>query len=504
MDASKIEVFVEFSIGTPKELAMKEAARVLRDVTRYKGVPKVELFRSSCTLNKEQVQYLVDIGFWSFLSEDDMKDIKGVCKVFTNDEPWKDPPRARVITWTWTVNLDMSLKIPFELFNQATTRHLVHEGPMGATIDGKSAFNLFAYSFGVSMYHCVHTPLGWCRINRSAMGARPSCFVADTALGVLAEGVETKCSKTYVDNLLLVAPAEMLRRDLMHVKGRADKAGYIFNEDFSDLDKLIREELEFLGLMLNFKGKTVALGPKVLAKLATIWLRRADWNVKDFIVCICVLVYTANVLGRDMGPFQKLLQLWARAQGECMAEPEALKAGIARVKPEVWELLKQWVTLTLENKPLPVPAPGATKHDFVMVSDACVKGWCCIFLSCKTGQCTIARDLMKHSVIAEPMAVAAGCNTFLEKHVVAKVLHVGDNTATVGEINRGYSTREGRFLAEHLHTTYPGLTLNSDYYPGEIIPTDEGSRGEATSQVKLEALAALYAVDVTDIREVTL
>ena len=68
------------------------------------------------------------------------------------------------------------------------------------------------------------------------------------------------------------------------------------------------------------------------------------------------------------------------------------------------------------------------------------------------------------------------------------MLHIGDNTPTVCEINRGYSTREGRFLAEHLRSRYPNLTLNSQYYPGEVIPTDEGSRGLATKREKLDAL----------------
>ena len=81
---------------------------------------------------------------------------------------------------------------------------------------------------------------------------------------------------------------------------------------------------------------------------------------------------------------------------------------------------------------------------------------------------------MQHSTTAEPMAVAAACNTFFEPAapgqggVRAHVLHVGDNTPTVCEINRGYSTCEGRFLAEHLQARYPNLIVNSKYYPGEI------------------------------------
>jgi hypothetical protein len=126
---------------------------------------------------------------------------------------------------------------------------------------------------------------------------------AHTILNVLAAKMKSM-KVTYVDNLLGIGKKgnPQLLRDLEEVRERGKEANYVFNEDLSDLEALIKETVEFLGTNLDFKNKKVNLVDKVLAKLATVWKRRHEWSVRDFIVCVCILQYTATVLGRGMGP----------------------------------------------------------------------------------------------------------------------------------------------------------------------------------------------------------
>jgi hypothetical protein len=213
------------SQGTAYEVDWEEARRILEDPKRYANVPKAELHRSKCTLNKEQTQHMLDIDFWELLTPAEVEEIMGICRVFTRDELWKDPARARVITWAWSVNQDLGMRVAFDLFNQSQVRHLVHEATHGACIDGKNCFSMFCYSLQVSMWHVVRTPLGWARVKRCGMGARPSCFVANTALGVLADGSICKW-KAYIDNLaLLGAPADLIA-DLIRIRERSEFCHY--------------------------------------------------------------------------------------------------------------------------------------------------------------------------------------------------------------------------------------------------------------------------------------
>ncbi len=170
-----VDVVVDYSKGTVLEPPMKEVDRLLNDGSRYSGVPPVDLNKSSCTLNAEQTQYMISIGFWTLLTESEIEDIKGICRVFTIDELFKDPARARVISWAWSVNQDPTMKVPFEMFNQLMTRFLVHQGPAAVCADAKANYNQLGLSVDVGNYHVVKTPLGWARINRSCMGATPTC-----------------------------------------------------------------------------------------------------------------------------------------------------------------------------------------------------------------------------------------------------------------------------------------------------------------------------------------
>ena len=101
-------------------------------------------------------------------------------------------------------------------------------------------------------------------------------------------------------------------------------------------------------------------------------------------------------------------------------------------------------------------------------------------------------DPVKSSSVAEPLAVIAAAHTFIDPSARIAVKHVGDNIGSVDEINRGHSTREGRFLAEYLHKHFPRATFTSDHYPGAKIPTDELSRRKALAQEKLDELLETY------------
>jgi hypothetical protein len=278
----------------------------------------------------------------------------------------------------------------------------------------------------------------------------------------------------------------------------------VTNEDFTNVRDLISQELEFI---LNFRDKMVSLAPKVLKKLGGVWLRQRDWTVRDYIVCVCVLVYCSNLLGRRMSPWQKVVQVWARLQGQCMFDPAQLDASID-LQPDIVELLEDWVGLTLTNKPVVVPKEGES-FDFILVTDACVLGYSSIILSTKTGQTTVVRgewppgyyELLKHSTTSEPLAVAVAANTFFLPTTAARVQLLSDNSATVGEVNKGYSTTEGRFLAEHLARNFPELRLSAAHIEGILCPCDEGSRGLKLNREKLDLLATRVSVVITDIRE---
>ena len=504
------------SMGTVMEDQCQYAMDFFTETARYRNVPKPILGDSSCTLSADRTRQMINNGFWVLLEDQsNILQIMGIVSVFTVSEVWKDPARDRVIGWTRTLNLDMSLKPEMKLLRQCDVRFLVHKGSYAFTVDGKACYNQFEVSEPISMYQCVYTPLGWCRVVRMAMGCRYACFVADTILQVL--GIKSEgFTSTYVDNFLDVADDRLtLERDIVTLDSRSKIANYVWNEtllvDGKANPTLIRQQVEYLGAELDFAQKKARLTGKTLKKLATIWERKDGWSVMDFIIGVCILVYGTNMLGLKMSKWQPILQLWARAQSRAMLDPTSTKRQF-ETGSEFMFMLGKWVHQVLKNKWVDVPEQGkAMQADFVLCTDACIWGWGGILMCTSTGQCTVmggkwnADTLKRYDVSkssnSEPLGVIASVNTFFNEHTGASVLHIGDNTGTVGAMNKGYSTKEGQILMPYLAYFHPHLRFKSEYYAGELIPADEVSRQLPVLEAKIHRLAKILAVPVITIRD---
>jgi hypothetical protein len=507
--AVDVQLLVDMARGTKHAFQMSQAAAFLRDPAVFRGTD-VDYSDAACSLTEDQVSIMIERGFYELLDKDEAP--KGVVRVFLIPEPWKSPPRQRVIHWTYSINaLNERVKPPLELISQRHTRFLVHKGSFAISIDGKAAFNQFPNSKEVGLYQCITTPMGWAWLKRMAMGSRFACFVADVTLRVLSDGCQSE-PVTYIDNLHMANDSEETLVDDVGLVGRRSiEARYTWNEDLSDPKKLIAHEVEFLGLRLDHLHKRVRLADKVLRKLATVWAREQEWTVRDFVVTVAILCYMTNAVGRKSGRWSPILRLWARAQGESQQDTRVLKCPFGWPNEQTRDVMTRWVLMSLENDWSDVPEQLTEEDDFLLITDASKHFWCGIIISLQSGQCTVmsghwpeeVRNYVEHSAYAEPLAVAASINTFFFKDAKARIRHIGDNKGNQGVIHKGYSTKAHQVLMEYLDAVYPGLHITADYWEGASIPADEPSRGQPLDLSKLKKLAEHYKVTISEIRDLT-
>jgi hypothetical protein len=488
-----------------------KAVRFLRDPTCFTGIADFNPADSSCSLNLEQVQLMIDRGFYVKVAIGDK--MRGVVRAFMIPEPWKVPPRQRVIHWTYSINaLDDQVRPALTLLSQRDVRFLVWSGSHGVSIDGKAAFNQFPNSKEVGLYQCIQTPLGWVWLAVMAMGVRYACFVAEITLRVIC--LPCRCSnKPYIDNVHLGGSPDDLMTDLAIIRERSGPScvNYTWNEDLSDPSSLIKEVVDFLGLTLNHRTKCVRLVDKVLQKLATVWSRVNRWTFRDFVVAVSILSYMSAATGSRVGRWSKILRLWARAQGLAAVDRTIFDLTFEWPDLASRDMMEAWVLQALKNDWCYVPEQDLDE-DFLMITDASADMWCGIVISLKSGQCTVLNGrwpesfqaYVHHSAYAEPLAVAAAVNTFFYPGTTASIRHVGDNTGNQGTINKGYSTKPHQILMEYLQTDYPGLSFRADYWEGASIPADGPSRGLPLDQAKLQELVEFYKVEISDIRDFTL
>jgi len=361
----------------------------------------------------------------------------------------------------------------------------------------------------VKSYMCVKVGRDWYHLNRAAMGQRQTVFVAEVALRVLSN--QCVCSHlTYIDGLLSVGPFAALRADLVSVKERSTKANYTWNENLDDPDSLIKEEVEFLGLVLNLRNKSVKLTKKVLRKLATSWDQRKQWNVRSLIVHISLLLYGFLATNRDPARWQRVLQLWARFQG-LVSEDKAHFRNSFQLDMPMWTLIEEWTRVMLDNEWVPVPNSKAERADFLIISDASGYGWAGIVISLKSGQATLYRGRWppplvkdaKHSSFAEPLGLVATVNSFFVKGVNASAIYLGDNKGFIHTVNKGYTTTYRQVAMEFLAQKFPGLKLAAAHVEGAIIPMDRPSRGLPLDEDAFRDFCKERGIDVSVIRELT-
>lgn len=505
-----LDALLEAARGTALEDDTVRAVGFLRDPACFTGIGPFVASDSSCSLDREQVQLMIDRGFYVKVQTGDVK--KGVARAFMIPEPWKVPPRRRVIHWTYSINaLDEQVRPSLTLLSQRDVRFLVWAGTHGVSIDGKAAFNQFPNSKEVGLHQCIDTALGWVWLAVLAMGVRYACFVAEITLRVIC--LPCRCSnKSYIDNVHLAGSPEALKADLSAIRERSGPLciNYTWNEDLTDPDSLIKEEVDFLGLTLHHGTKQVRLVNKVLQKLATVWSRVGMWTFRDFVVAVAVLSYMSAATGRRVGRWSKILRLWARAQGLAAVDRTIFDLTFTWPDTASREMMEAWVVDALENRWCDVPKQDRD-DDFLVITDASADMWCGIVISLKSGQCSVLnghwpasfQEFVRHSAYAEPLAVAATVNTFFFRGTTASIRHVGDNTGNQGTINKGYSTKPHQILMEYLQSSYPGLSFRADYWEGASIPADGPSRGLPLDRAKLQELVRHYKVDITDIRDLT-
>jgi hypothetical protein len=301
--------------------------------------------------------------------------------------------------------------------------------------------------------------------------------------------------------------------DLATIRERSAPScvNYTWNEDLSEPSSLIKEVVDFLGLTLNHRTKSVRLVDKVLQKLATVWSRVAHWTFRDFVVAVSILSYMSAATGSRVGRWSKILRLWARAQGLAAVDRTIFDWTFEWPDIASRDMMEAWVLQALQNDWCKVPEQDVD-DDFLLITDASADMWCGIVISLKSGQCTVLnghwpesfQEYVHHSAYAEPLAVAAAVNTFFYPGTSATIRHVGDNTGNQGTINKGYSTKPHQILMEYLQTDYPGLSLRADYWEGASIPADGPSRGLPLDHAKLQELVEFYKVEISDIRDFTL
>jgi len=474
--------------GTPECIeAFNWVRGWLEDDTRYEAVP-IRSARHAPTpdFSEADVQALLDYGSIARIRRND---VRGHVHMFTVDEPHKE--RRRIIKHTVDVNnvLGKETLLPVKLPTKREIADLVWAGDSCITLDFSAYYDQLRYADDVATRFCFRVGSDYYRLVTMSMGQRQTTDCASHTTARFLDYEKQGATRAIIDGAAFAGSTSTVVRDSTIYRDRALACGATFNEDVSDLSKLVVHECDFGGVHLNFIDKTTCLTQKVVDKVKYSWSLREHWTWRGFASHAGLLFWSWQLIELPMAEFYPLLRFIGEISRK-MTFDELVWDEPAVIPDSVWPSLALWTGLAQRNRPMRVNSSNEPR--WIVATDASSWGWGYCAINVDTNELHTHGepwspamhekygDLLGKSTFTEPQALLNAMVHLLPVDDPCIVRVLTDNTPTKYTFRRGFSSRSyhlnecARRLREHFG---PDFYFDVEYIPGEENPADAYSRG---------------------------
>ena len=369
----------------------------------------------------------------------------------------------------------------------------VHDGKYAICMDFSGWFDQIEQDDAVKDYMCFPHQGKWYRLTRVAMGMRTSVDIAHTVTQIIASlsmpGV--RCD-VYVDNIRflsdslegVIAAAKKFITRSRKVRATINEVPDNTEDAEAAARRLVTTEGEFLGVYFDYTAKTVKLTEKTIAKLTAMREVFTDNTCaptyRNFLALFGLLFYGLQVF-KSFAPYRYYaLKEYSDVARRIQRDPGLLEAQY-KCPPARMQHILTWVDDVLRN-----PATAARKTrdpvdvDYILVSDACKKGWGAVLLDLRTGVLYTQHgtwDLQwkgrDHSAWSEPEGLARAFISFFPNGTSATFTVLTDSSTAKGAFEKGrsmkFAVNRALLAVSDVFTNGPNATYH--HIPG-ILNTD--------------------------------
>ena len=406
----------------------------------------------------------------------------GYTRLFLCPEDERVPPRFRVISHCVSAN-QIKKTEDFSLPKLDEILGLAEEHPFAVTMDMTAFFNQFELSEDVRKIFSFFRGPRRFQHTRLPMGFRQACFVAQTAMRILAKRAvsETGVSaKIHIDNIVMFGSKEAV-----------EKAAKIFIDDCQLAGATIGEvqttpctKIKFGGMLLDLLDKKVEVLPKTLKKLDL--LNQAAFETHRRLAgVLSSSLFCSRVLGINLAEKWEIFELWRAFKPPSSDDQQAIETfweSEPKVKDETKALIRSWVDeiFATGRANITVKFDGL-RPDRVYLGDASKDFYAGIALDGTQQIYSVVgknSTKSKSSSVTEPWAVYHMITNTTERYDQLDIVVGTDNSGTMAAINRGFArswhaNRVAQLLAQHR----PHIRVHAFHIPGVNNPADPLSRG---------------------------
>lgn len=392
----------------------------------------------------------------------------GWLRLFTVPEPAKN--RRRVIAHTTTANeMERQIKLLLNTMKQMT--QAVHAGPLAFAVDFQQFFAIFELDPAIRKYFCfVNNEGRTMRYTRLAMGFSGACDIAHTALMVILAHIQNRVKEEtgydimvrgHIDNALFIGNRIALTSACAHLEAVLVELGAKLNEGSTreEFEKLISDEVAFVGTKLNFSNKTVAVSDNVVTK-SKMLLQFAIENMKTkpeankwpakYVACVYGLANFWHCVCREtrqlgIAPFWALSRRYIELMRELQSGKTKWEQNIPltlNIQNDMVALLTRiganeasWIPRKLES--------AADNATHVMMADSSKREFAALLLELATGKFHFYHDFfpeeLRRSCDAEPRAITLAIRKFRPLLRDARLFTITDHSGFEGAWRKGTS-----------------------------------------------------------------
>ena len=256
------------------------------------------------------------------------------------------------------------------------------------------------------------------------------------------------------------------------------------------IDSNISPVVEFLGVKLDHRNKTVCLASKTVKKAERVVdTIQCKITSRQFSAVMSLLLYTHQVLQFPIACYQEALQMWRQVHMDRQLDDQWDR--LVLVHDDVKAQIADWAKSAATNRPRPVPREKEAPKAW-LITDASAIGWSGILVIPATGEIKHASgrwpERVQFSSKAEPIAVLMATMALVPPNYSGTICLCSDNSGTVFSFIRGFATSTTlNAVVDAVQQYVPGAKLDARHIPGVSNPADEESRGNPLDLQKLYA-----------------
>jgi len=264
---------------------------------------------------------------------------------------------------------------------------------------------------------------------------------------------ESNASDSQIDNVLFVGSAEAVANDVQTLLDRCDVAQVTLNDRPASVSDVVNTSVNWIGMRLDFKNKTVQLLEKSILKIRLSLNGIDGWSWQGFAAHMGLVWWAFQVLQFPISGYFNLLRFASKVNSMMEATNHKAWKQKAVIEPAAMLDLRSVTDHILSNAPVYVP-PRQEPEIFVLV-DSAKSGWGYIAYDSVTGTCyqgggawprKFAQDnqeRLHRSTFTEPYGVIFSLRDILNKveRPNPSFFYGCDNQPTVFVFNKRFSSQ---------------------------------------------------------------